>query len=57
MSSRVDITVVVGNATVEASKDVPNVKARAVPLSVIEIISKSKGFGVPDKLVVKEVIA
>lgn len=56
-SSRVDITVVVGRATVEAWNDAPQVIARAVPLSVIAIQSVCPSVGVPDRLVVKEVIA
>ena len=51
------MTVVVGNATVLASKDAPHVMARAVPLSVIAIHSVCPMVGVPDRLVVKDVIA
>lgn len=52
-----DITVVVGSATVLASNDAPQVIARAVPLSVIRIISISPSTGVPVRLVVIDVIA
>lgn len=54
----VDITVVVGSAIVpEASKEDPQVIALAVPLSVIAILSICPLTGVPERLVVKEVIA
>lgn len=56
-SNRVLITVVVGKATVDASKLAPHVIARAVPLSVIEIQSKSPPAGVPLRLLVNDVIA
>jgi hypothetical protein len=56
-SRRVEMTVVVGNATVDASNDAPQVIARAVPLSVNEIQSVSPFTGVPLKLVVMLVIA
>jgi hypothetical protein len=56
-SSRVEMTVVVGNATVDDSNDAPQVIARAVPLSVIEIQSVSPLTGVPVRLLVMLVIA
>ena len=56
-SSRVLITVVVGNATVDASKLAPHVIALAVPLSVIEIQRTSPIAGVPLRFVVNDVIA
>lgn len=52
-----EITVVVGRATVVAEKLAPNVKARAVPSSVICIIIISPVTGVPERFVVKLVIA
>src|SRR5258707_10585218 len=57
MSNRAEITVVVGNATVLASKLAPQVIARAVPLSVMSILRVSPSTGVPDKFVVIDVIA
>ena len=51
------MTVVVGNATVVATKDAPQVMALAVPSSVNLISSLSPSEGVPDRLVVIEVIA
>jgi len=51
------MTVVVGNATVVAVNDAPQVMALAVPLSVICIIIKSPSTGVPERFVVNEVIA
>jgi hypothetical protein len=56
-SRRVDMTVVVGRATVLASNDAPHVIARAVPLSVIAIQSVCPIVGVPERFVVKDVIA
>jgi len=56
-SRRVETTVVVGSATVLASKLVPHVIARAVPLSVIASHKVWFSVGVPDRLVVKLVIA
>ena len=56
-SSRVLITVVVGKATVDASKLDPQVMARAVPLSVIEIQRTSPIAGVPVRPDVNDVIA
>ena len=49
------VTVVVGSATVEASKEAPQVIALAA-VPVISIISFCPCVGVPDKLVVIEVI-
>lgn len=57
MSSRVDMTVVVGSATVLASNDVPQVMARAVPLSVMSMRRVSPSTGVPERLDVIEVMA
>lgn len=51
------ITVVVGSATVVAPNDAPHVIALAVPLSVKRNSIKSPSTGVPDRLVVIEVIA
>lgn len=48
---------VVGRATVLASKEAPHVMARPVPLSVKQIINVSYALGVPERLVVIEVIA
>lgn len=56
-SSRVDITVVVGSATVDASNDAHQVIARAVQLSVILHTWRSQSFGVQVSPVVIEVIA
>lgn len=56
-SRRVLITVVVGSATVDASNEAPHVIARAVPLSVMSILSMSPSTGVPVRFVVIEVIA
>ena len=56
-SNKVEMTVLVGRATVEASKLVPQVIARAVPLSVNPKMSESKEPGVPERFVVMEVIA
>jgi hypothetical protein len=56
-SNLVEITVVVGNAAAPASNDAPQVIALAVPLSVIAIHNFCPSVGVPDKLVVNEVIA
>ena len=50
------MTVVVGNATVDASKDPPHVIAIA-PVPVMEIHSFWPFTGVPDKLVENEVMA
>jgi len=55
--SFVERTVVVGSAMVVAANDAPHVIARAVPLSVSQNSRKSPSFGVPDRLVVIEVIA
>lgn len=57
ISRRVDITVVVGRAVVEASNEAQKARARAVPLSVILIRKVSPSTGVPVRLVVNEVIA
>jgi hypothetical protein len=54
-SRRAEATVVVGSATVEASKEEPHVSASADPLSVIEIRSVSPSTGVPVRFVVNEV--
>jgi hypothetical protein len=52
------ITVVVGNATVpEAANEAPQVIARAVPSSVSQNLKKSPVEGVPERLVVIEVMA
>jgi hypothetical protein len=56
-SRRVEITVVVGSGTVDASKLAPQVMALAVPLSVMSILSVSPSTGVPVRLVVNDVIA
>lgn len=56
-SKRVERTVVVGKATVLASKLAPQVIARAVPSSVMSILSISPCTGVPDRFVVMDVIA
>jgi hypothetical protein len=48
--------VVVGRATVEASNEAPHVIALAA-VPVIEIINFCPSVGVPDKLVVNEVIS
>lgn len=50
-------TVVVGKATPFASNEAPQAIALAVPLSLILIISFWKLVGVPDKLVVIEVMS
>jgi hypothetical protein len=55
-SRRLVVTVVVGNATVDASKDPPHVIAIA-PVPVMEIHSFWPFTGVPDKLVENEVMA
>src|SRR3990167_9798213 len=58
MSNLVEITVVVGKVTLsDDSKEAPQVIALAVALSVISILKVSPSTGVPDKLVVMEVIA
>ena len=56
-SSLVEITVVVGNDADPASNDAPHVMARAVPLSVKSIDNESPSTGVPERLVVIDVIA
>lgn len=56
-SSLVDITVVVGSATVEASNDAHHVIARAVQLSVMLHRCISQSFGVPVSPEVIDVIA
>ena len=53
----VDGAVVVGSATAVAEKLAPNVKARAVPSSVICIVIMSPVTGVPERFVVNDVIA
>lgn len=58
MSNLVLITVVDGSVIVpEDSNEEPHVIALALPLSVIEIIKVSFAFGVPERLVVIEVMA
>lgn len=57
LSRRVEITVVVGRAMVEASNDAHQVIALAVQLSVILHKCISQSTGVPVRLVVIEVIA
>ena len=55
-SRRLVVTVVVGSATVEASKLAPQVIAlAAVPVMAIQRVCPS--VGVPDKFVVNEVIS
>lgn len=53
----VDMTVVVGRATVLASKEAPHAKALAVPSSVISMMRLLPATGVPERFVVKEVMA
>lgn len=57
ISSLVEITVVVGSATVLASKLAHHVIALAVPLSVMSILRIFPSIGVPVRFVVKEVTA
>lgn len=52
-----EITVVVGSATVVAENEAHHVKALAVPSSVICIIIMSPATGVPERFVVNDVIA
>ena len=52
-----EATVVVGSGTPEATNEAPQVIARAVPSSLMRIVSLSKFAGVPDRLVVIEVMA
>ena len=56
MSRRAVVTVVVGKATVDASKDVPQVNATA-PVPVTEMRNVSPSTGVPVRPEVNEVIA
>lgn len=53
----VDGAVVVGSAIAVAEKLAPNVKALAVPSSVICIVIMSPATGVPERFVVNDVIA
>ena len=55
-SSLAVVTVVVGKATVDASKLAPHVIALAA-VPVIAICSSCLSVGVPDKLVVNDVIS
>jgi hypothetical protein len=56
ISSRAVVTVVVGRAIVDDSKDVPHVRATAA-VPVTEILSTSPSTGVPERLEVNDVIA
>ncbi len=55
-SMRVETVVAVGNAIVLASNELPQVMVREVPLSVMVIQSVWPLIGVPDRLVVNEVM-
>jgi hypothetical protein len=56
-SRRAEATVVVGRETVEDSNDEPQVIDWALPLSVIASQRVCPSVGVPDRLVVMEVMA
>lgn len=50
-------TVVVGNATPDATNEAPQVIARAVPLSLIRKVRRSKFAGVPVRFELMDVMA
>jgi hypothetical protein len=56
ISKRVDATVIVGSVAAPSSKLAPHAIVTGVPVSVILILNVSPSTGVPDRLVVNEVI-